>query len=192
MVHPTAYTSASPSDRGLVDGDVFGVKDWTDSGNGVQYYTDGTQGFQMSDTDGIGQLRMAEVSGATSISFDLWVRPTGWETYENANTPLDKFSVGFGAAGVDTANLLDSGSEDLDDWFADEGIVEGEWVTLTFDLATLGLTTGSLQVSLETNSPNETVIIDNIVIEGQVMGVVPGPGGLVALFGLVGLRRKRR
>ena len=189
---PTDYTQSHAS-GGMADGSVFGVKDWTDNANGVQYYTDGVQGFQMSDTDGIGQLRMAEVSGATSVSFDIWVRSTGWETYVNASTPLDTFSVGFGAAGVDTANLLDNAGEDLDDWFESNNIVEGDWNSFTFDLSTLGLSTGSLQFSLEVNSSNETLIIDNIVFEGQSSGpVVPGAGGLAVLIGVAGIRRRRR
>ena len=184
---PNEYTMASPSNRGLADGDWFGVTAYT--GGGVESYPDGVQGFQMSDTDGFAQLRMAEVSGATSVSFSVFFPNTGWET----SNPHDSFAVGFGVAGVDTGNLLDSGDEDLDDWFGTAAIDEGGWSFLTFDLTMLGVSTGSLQFTFESNATSEQVFIDNIVFEGQSSGpVVPGAGGLAVLIGVAGIRRRRR
>ena len=188
---PNDYALGDHGSRGLADGDWFGVTEYT--GDGVGSYPDGTQGFQMSDTDGITQLRMAEVSGATSVSFDLWFNATGYETNTSASNPLDTFAVGFGEAGVDTGNLMDSAGADLDDWFGTEGIVEDEWKSFTFDLTTLGVSTGSLQFTFESNAASEQVFIDNIVFEGQSSGpVVPGAGGLAVLIGVAGIRRRRR
>ena len=184
--YATEYSMAEPESRGLTDGDWFGVTNFT--GSGVGSYPDGTQGFQMSDTDGITQLRMAEISGFSTVSFELWFSDTNYET----GSPQDAFSVGFGLAGIDTTNLLDSAGADLDDWFATEGIIEGQWASFTFDLNDLGITSGSLQFTFESNASSEQVFIDNIVFQRQSAGVVPGIGGLAFLAGAAGVRRRRR
>ena len=62
---------------GLTDGDYTGVRNYTYS---VGAYTDGNQGYAMSDPDGIVQLAFDSVSNADRVSLDLFIESTGWET----------------------------------------------------------------------------------------------------------------
>ena len=59
---------------GLTDGDYFGVTDYAST---VGAFTDGSQGYQMSDTDGIAQLVFDVVSDADSVSMDIFIQGTG-------------------------------------------------------------------------------------------------------------------
>ena len=75
LTYSAEYISTGGS--GMTDGDYFGVSDYTGT---VGSYTDGSQGYQMSDTDGIAQLMTGSVSDADSVSVDLYIESTGWES----------------------------------------------------------------------------------------------------------------
>ena len=61
---------------GLTDGDYVGVTSYSTT---VGSFTEGTQGYQMSDTDGIMMMNTSTVSAVDSVSLDLFVQSTSWE-----------------------------------------------------------------------------------------------------------------
>ena len=154
---------------GPTDGDFVGVTSYTGGGS-PGGFTDGVQGYQMSDTDGIMVLTLAAVDGADSVSIDYWLNPSGYET----SNPEDYLIISAGdQTGIDTRG------SDIDDLE-----IEGEWRTLTFT----GLTDSEVVISFASNSASETLMIDNIVWEGTA---IPAPGAL-ALLGLAGITARRR
>ena len=153
----------STGGTGLSDGDYLGVSDYT--GGGIGAYTDGSQGYQMGDTDGMITITFEAVAGATGVSLDLFVRSTGWE-----NTDL--ISISFGGT-----SLIDTTGQDIDNDYAE---LEANWTSLSAEGS------GELVIMFASNSSTETMAIDNIQWTG-----VPAPGAL-ALLGLAGLASRRR
>lgn len=154
------YTGGS----GLSDGDFVGVTSF--AGN-VGSYTEGTQGYQISDSDGIFNLYLDGVAGATSVSLDYFVNSTGYEG-------LDFISISAGGViGLDTVD------QDIDDLE-----IEGEWRTITWT----NLTSSEVVISVDFNSASEAIYIDNVQWSSTP---IPAPGAL-ALLGLAGLARRRR
>ncbi|MDP6600930.1 MAG: hypothetical protein QGH76_01395 [Phycisphaerales bacterium] len=166
----TAWYWNTRNGSGLVDGDYVGVTNYT--GGGVGAYTDGTQGYQLSDTDGMMSVDFGSVDfgGATDVmmSVDIFVASTGWEDD-------DSFFIMTSGGAFDTLGT------DIDD----SGL-EGVWTTIEFDLS--GLDGSSLVIGLDSNSGTEAIYIDNIVFSS---GGIPAPGAL-ALLGLAGLAPRRR
>lgn len=154
------YTGGS----GLSDGDFVGVTSFTGT---VGSYTEGTQGYQISDSDGIFNLYLDGVAGATSVSLDYFVNSTGYEG-------LDFISISAGGVvGLDTVG------QDIDDLE-----IEGEWRTITWN----NLTSSEVVISVDFNSSTEAIYIDNVQWSSTP---IPAPGAL-ALLGLAGLARRRR
>ena len=164
------FRSNSPTNVGLTDGDFCGVTSYTGSGS-PGGFTEGNQGYQMSDIDGIMVLTLTAVAGADSVSLDFWLNSTGWETTE-PNVDFLTITAG-GEVGLDTTGT------DIDDLE-----IEGEWRTLTWT----GLTDSEVVITFSSNSGAETLMIDNVVWEGEA---IPAPGAL-ALLGLGGLVARRR
>jgi MYXO-CTERM domain-containing protein len=147
---------------GLTDGDYVGVTDYT--GNGVGAYYDGSQGYQMSDTDGMMSLFFDDY-GTVNFSVAIFIASTGYESD-------DSLSVMYG----DTV-IASYGELEL------EGSA-GQWMLIE------GSGTGQLSINFDSNSGSEAVFIDAVNIW---TGAIPAPGAL-ALLGLAGLasRRHRR
>jgi MYXO-CTERM domain-containing protein len=164
------FISNGPSQVGLTDGDFVGLTDYVGSGS-PGGFTDGSQGYQLSDIDGIMVLTLSAVAGADSVSLDFWLRSTGYETTE-PNVDFLTITAG-GETGIDTTG---SDIDDLD--------IEGEWRTLTWT----GLTDSEVVITFSSNSGSEALFIDNVVWEGEA---IPAPGAL-ALLGLGGLAARRR
>jgi hypothetical protein len=131
---------------GLTDGDYFGVTDYAST---VGAFTDGTQGYQMSDTDGIAQLVFDVVSDADSVSMDIFVQSTGWET-------TDYITVSYETA-TGSTYLLDTNGYDID---LDFSAMEGVWTTISADVSGAG----SIAVQFASNSGSEAIYIDNVVV----------------------------
>lgn len=170
----------STGGAGLTDGDYVGVTDYTGT---VSAYTDGTQGFQLSDLDGIMETTIdtVDLTGYTgnTVSMDLFVASTGWEGTEvfRASVLLDNGSE---------IELLNTSGSDID-----ELEIEGNWMTLTADLGTA--TSAQLIFSLESNAADEAIFVDNIRFNGTA-STVPIPNGVIllgwGLIGLAGIKRK--
>ena len=129
---------------GLTDGDYVGVTSYSTT---VGSFTEGTQGYQMSDTDGIMILNTTTVSAVDSVSLDLFVQSTSWET-------SDYVTVSF--IGTTTTVLLDTNGFDID---LDFPTYEGAWTTVS------GAVSGDGYISVEfsSNAATESIYIDNIM-----------------------------
>ena len=165
-----SFISTGESQVGLTDGDFVGVTDYMGSGS-PGGFTDGEQGYQLSDTDGIMVLTLSAVEGADSVSLDFWLNSTGYETTP-PNVDFLTITAG-GELGIDTTG------SDIDDLG-----IEGAWTTLTWT----GLTDSEVVITFSSNSGSETLMIDNVIWEGAA---VPAPGAL-ALIGLAGIVARRR
>ena len=157
-------TMTYTGNSGLSDGDFVGVSSFTGI---VGSYSEGTQGYQISDSDGIFNLYLDGVAGATSVSLDYFVKSDGYETAD-----LISISAG-GVVGLDTVG------QDIDDLD-----IEGEWRTITWT----NLTSSEVVISVDFNSSSEAIYIDNVQWSSTP---IPAPGAL-ALLGLAGLARRRR
>ena len=129
---------------GLTDGDYVGVTSYSTT---VGSFTEGTQGYQMSDTDGIMIVNTTSVSAVDSVSLDLFVQSTSWET-------SDYVTVSF--IGTTTTVLLDTNGFDID---LDFPTYEGVWTTVS------GAVSGDGYISVEfsSNAATESIYIDNIM-----------------------------
>lgn len=154
----TYYTNTRDG-SGLSDGDYFGVTSYSGA---VGDWTDGNQGFQMSDVDGMATMVFDAVDGATGVTFDMFVDGTGWEAD-------DRIMIEIGGVVI-----LDTAGSDIDDLDIEEMWME------------YGGGAGELRISLDSNSGSEAIFVDNIVWTG-----VPAPGAL-ALLGLAGFAGRRR
>jgi MYXO-CTERM domain-containing protein len=166
---------------GLTDGDFVGATNFTGA---VGAFTDGVQGFQMSDPDGLMRTDFdtvtsplgapnARVEFEWSLCLDFFVNETGWESE-------DRIRIWVEADGteIDILNTLGSDIDDLG--------IEGGWIST--DLNLTGYADVTLHVELDSNSGSEALYLDNIVFK---TGAVPTPGSL-ALLGLGGLAATRR
>ena len=142
------FISNGVGQSGLTDGDFVGVTDYTGSGS-PGGFTDGVQGYQLSDTDGIMVLTLSAVEGADSVSLDFWLNSTGYETTA-PNVDFLTITAG-GEVGIATAG------SDIDDLG-----IEGAWTTLTWT----GLTDSEVVITFSSNSGSETLMIDNVIWEG--------------------------
>jgi len=155
---------------GFTDGDYTGVTDYTGGGLGSWY--EGSQGYQISDTDGIFELHFDGYEGsADTVSMAVFIADTGWE-------PTDHFSIHWGSDPV-SGTLYDISEDGL------EGNA-GAWMLLEFDVSALG--EGHLHIRVENNSSVEVISLDSVSIMGSV---IPTPGAL-ALLGLAGFASRRR
>jgi hypothetical protein len=152
----STYTTTGGT--GLTDADYVGVTTYTPVYGGA--FTDGSQGFQMQDTDGImtTTLDPADLSGYVSVtvSADLFVKADSWET-------ADAIRIWAEVAGGTEIDLINTTGSDIDDLG-----IEGAWMTVTADLS--GYTSATLHISLESNAANETIWVDNIKFQGDVSG----------------------
>ncbi len=167
------------NDVGLTDGDFVGVTSFTGT---VGSYVEGSQGYQMSDADGKMVLEFDAVDnggGALFVGLQLFVQSTGWET----GSPSDQITVVVSTDQGDVT-LLDTAGGDIDDLN-----IEDEWMLLTADLT--GKTNAVLTVTLDSNSGNEAIYLDDVRF-GTTVTDVPEPASLalLALGGLAVIRRR--
>jgi len=144
--YTTSYITNGGS--GLTDGDYFGVTNYAST---VGAFTDGDQGYQMSDTDGIVQWMSDSVSDADHVSLDLFVQSTGWET-------SDHITISW--VGTTTTVLFDTAGYDID---TDFPAYEGVWTTIAGEVDG----TGYLVVEFSSNSGSEAIYLDNIVVKSD-------------------------
>lgn len=171
----TRSTGAGGPVVGSESGDFLGVTSFTGE---VGAFTDGTQGYQWNDADGLLTLTLdpVDLTGyrSSALSFDLFVAGTGYEAD-------DSFSVW-----ADGASLLSLGETEL------EGSLGDSWTS--FDLS-LGAFDGSMVTVAfggDTNSGSENFYLDNVRFDATV---VPVPAAVwllgAGVVALVGLGRRR-
>lgn len=135
---------------GLTDGDFVGVTDFTGA---VGSYTDGVQGYQLSDTDGkmITSFETVDASnaGEVEVSLDVFVADTGYE----ADDVIEVVAKLDGAEDIVLFSATGDGIEDL----------AGSWVSVK-GVAPAEATSVQLVVSADVNSGSEAVYVDNIKV----------------------------
>ncbi|MDP7008662.1 MAG: hypothetical protein QGI78_03730 [Phycisphaerales bacterium] len=145
---------------GLTDGDYVGVTNY--AGNVGAYY-DGSQGYQMSDTDGMMSLVFDDYGSDVNFSVAIYINSTGYESD-------DSLSVMYGDSVIASFGELEL-----------EGSA-GAWMLIE------GSGSGQLSINFDSNSGSEAVFVDAVNIW---TGAIPAPGAL-ALLGLAGLASRRR
>ncbi len=133
---------------GLTDGDYFGTINYTGT---VGNFTNGDNGYQMSDVDGITILQLDSVSAET-LTFDMFLQDTAYET----SSPVDYLIITFKGANSDVS-ILDTTGYDIDASFSS---YLGTWTTTTVSISTAGQ--GFLEVEFSSNSAMEALYLDNI------------------------------
>ena len=133
---------------GLTDGDYFGTVNYTGT---VGNFTDGDNGYQMSDVDGITTLILDSVN-AEYVNFDMFLQDTGYET----STPIDYLVILFNGTNSQV-QIVNTTGYDID---ADFQSYLGNWTSVVSDISSAGA--GSLEVTFSSNAATESLFLDNI------------------------------
>ena len=133
---------------GLTDGDYFGTVNYTGT---VGNFTDGDNGYQMSDVDGITTLILDSVN-AEYVNFDMFLQDTGYET----STPIDYLIILFNGTNSQV-QIMNTTGYDID---ADFQSYLGNWTNVVTDISSAGA--GSLEVTFSSNAATESLFLDNI------------------------------
>ncbi|WP_172329807.1 ExeM/NucH family extracellular endonuclease [Mangrovicoccus sp. HB161399] len=160
------FEATRPSQDGMTDGSPSGVSVNTGF---VHAMTDGENGYQFKDTDGNFVLEFERIENIAAdlvtVSLDVFVNETDWEA-------RDRIAIGLD---LDGDGAIDQYLVDSTGQLVDDVIAEGEWVTLTAEV----VMPDSVQLIVEhdANWKAESMMIDNIVIEGQtgVAGIPADP-----------------
>ena len=146
----------STGSNGLTDGDFFGAVEYTGT---VGSFTDGDQGYEMSDVDGIATLEL-DIVDADSVEFDLYVQQK-LQSGQNANwETADKIVIWFDGANSDI-EIVNTTGDDIDT--AHTSLL-GVWTTYVVDLTGAGA--GSLKFMLQSNAATEAIYVDNVTFIG--------------------------
>lgn len=159
----TSYYYNTEDGSGLTDGDYVGVTDYT---NTVGSFTDGSKGFQMSDTDGlmVTTLDTVDISAYASvqISVDYFINDDTWET-----SPMDYVHIWLVLDGKDSLDMLNTYGSDIDDLG-----IEGMWRTAVTQVS--GYSKVNVKLALQSNGSFEAVYFDNIqILEGGSINIPP-------------------
>ncbi len=151
------------NDSGISDGDWIGVQNYTGT---VGEFSDGTQGYELSDADGLLRMNFDEINltgvGEVTLSLDAFIQSTGWETNDVINIYVE--------TDQGTVALLDTTGQDIDDLN-----IEGAWTTLTTTLDA-SVNSAQLFVELDSNSSAEALYVDNIIMTTDPEAVVDDGG----------------
>ncbi|MDP0490408.1 MAG: PEP-CTERM sorting domain-containing protein [Verrucomicrobiota bacterium JB023] len=169
-----AFVSTGPG-SGFSDGDFVGVTGFTGT---VGSFTDGSQGYQMSDTDGQMVLTFGtvDISGESNVqvSLDYFITSTGWET-------SDSFIISV-VTNEGLLSILDTTGSDIDDLG-----IQGAWINGSIAVPD-SASSVYLTVALESNSSAEGIYLDNVVIQ-----TVPEPSAVIlGGLGMMAFLRRRR
>lgn len=158
---------------GLTDGDWVGVTSFTGT---VVSYTDGTQGYQISDPDGRMDLFFDSVDisgqGDVTVELDYFLQDTSYESTDSIRIYVD-------VDGTQT-DLLNLSGDAL------EGF--GAWNTLT---AVVNGNSAFLGVEFDSNSGSEAVYLDRVSF---YVAAIPEPSFgmlLTCLAGCAMIRRRK-
>jgi len=147
------YTSTGSV--GLTDGDYFGTINYTGT---VGNFTDGNNGYQMSDVDGIATLALDDIT-AEVMTFDFFLQDTGYET----SNPVDYQVIRFVGANSDI-EIINTTGYDID---TDNSSWLDTWTTMTVMIGAAGH--GHLEVEFSSNAAYESLYLDNIQFTSTVV-----------------------
>lgn len=158
--------SSAKDELGMSDGSATGV---TDRAGWTKGMTEGVNGYEFRDTDGKVTLAFEEIdtsaADVVTISLDAYLADTVWE-----KTDLVKLGVDTDGDGEIDLSMLDTTG------FRAHNVADtGEWVTYSVDV--IAPQSVSLIVEFDSNTREEAMMIDNIIIEGQsgVAGIPADP-----------------
>ncbi|CAM3317158.1 T9SS type A sorting domain-containing protein [Aequorivita lipolytica] len=160
-----SYIPYDTPGEGLTDGDFVGVTDSKPTSSDP--YTDGVQGYKISDVDGNYILTFDAVDlagvGSPSISLDYFIAETGYEGNGTVNSSgSDRLRIYImdltNSTEIDILNTEGSDINDLG--------IEGSWITGSVNLATN--TNVQLIIEGRTNAGPEAFFFDNIVFAGTL------------------------
>jgi len=140
---------------GLTDGDYFGTINYTGT---VGNFTDGNNGYQMSDVDGIATLALDDIT-AEVMTFDFFLQDTGYET----SISVDYLVIRFVGANSDI-EIINTTGYDID---TDNSSWLDTWTTMTVMIGAAGH--GHLEVEFASNSAVEALYLDNIQFTSTVV-----------------------
>ena len=157
-------------DVGLTDGDYVGATDWTGD---VTAYPTGSNGFELSDCDGLMRVSFGPVAlsgySTAGVTLQVFVNETGWET----GTAQDSIRIWVEVDGGAQIDLLRTGTDDIDNLG-----IEDQWMLLSQDLSPY--TTATLHVELDANAAAEAIYIDDVTFAGTPeAAAVPASSGLI-------------
>ena len=154
----------TPGD-GLTDGDFVGVTDFAPTGDDP--YTDGDQGYQISDTDGnyILEFDQVDLTGVTdpTFSIDYFIAETGYEgdgTLNESGSDRLRIYIKDLTNGTEI-DVLDTTGSDINDL-----AIEGSWITGT--AVVLPNTTIQLVIEARVNASAEAFFFDNVQVGGTL------------------------
>jgi hypothetical protein len=149
---------------GLSDGDPVGVTDEPPTNSDP--YTDGAQGYQISDVDGNFILEFDPVatgSGSNEVSIDYFIAETGYEGDGTSNTSgSDRLRIYVKDLTNSTeTDILNTTGSDINDLG-----IEGSWITGSVSLPSN--IDAQLVIEARTNSGTEAFFFDHVVFDGSL------------------------
>lgn len=154
----------TPSD-GLTDGDFVGVTDFAPTGDDP--YTDGVQGYQISDSDGnfILEFDQVDLTGVTdpTLTLDYFITETGYEgdgTVNESGSDRLRIYVKDLTNGTEL-DILDTTGSDINDLG-----IEGSWISGSAPV--LPNTTVQLVIEARVNASSEEFFFDNVQVGGSL------------------------
>ncbi|RMA66353.1 T9SS type A sorting domain-containing protein [Ulvibacter antarcticus] len=163
-----SYTPYDTPGSGLTDGDFVGVTDFAPTA--TDPYTDGTQGYQISDADGNYILEFDAIdtgaTGVITLTMDYFIADTGYEGDGTVNeSGSDRFRIYLkDLTNTTEIDILNTTGSDINDL-----AIQGFWNNANVDLSTLGGATVQLVVEARINAGVEAIYLDNIVFD-QLIG----------------------
>ncbi len=162
--YDASYAPYDTPDVGLTDGDFVGVTDFQPTADDP--YTDGTQGYQISDVDGNYTLEFdaVDLTGTTAatVSIDYFLAETGYEGDGTLNeSGSDRLRIYVRDLTNSTEiDILDTTGSDINDLS-----IEGTWITGT--AVVLPNTEVQLVIEARTNAGAEAFFFDNVVVDAS-------------------------
>jgi len=160
-----SYAPYDTPGEGLTDGDFVGVTDFAPTPSDP--YTDGTQGYQISDVDGNYTLTFdaVDLTGVANpaISLDYFISETGYEGDGTSNeSGSDRLRIYLRDLTNSTEiDILNTEGNDINDLG-----IEGAWITGNAVLTSN--TNVQLVIEARTNASAEAFFFDNIIFSGTL------------------------
>lgn len=169
----------TPSD-GLTDGDLVGVTDLVGT---VGAYTDGLQGYQVSDVDGNYILEfdvITSTSTGPSMSIDYFIAETGYEGDGTVNeSGSDRLRIYVKDLTNNTEfDIFDSTGSNINSLG-----IEGSWITGSVGLTPFNSSPIDFQLVIEArnNAGNEAFFFDNVVFDG-FLGIDQAGSNVITVY----------